>query len=381
MRKILIIGGGIGGLTTAIALQQKGFDAHVYESAAEVPVAGKGIWVPTNAMQIFERLGLSTAVVREGVSLEHIEVHDKNGGVLFRLDLGQVKMKHGHTIVSIHRAALHRVLVEHIQPGTLHLAKGCTGLTQDDAGVTAQFKDGTQVEGDILVGADGIHSVIRQALFPEVVFRYSGQTCYRGIATMELPASLARTSWEVWGGQCRFGFSAIGPQEVYWFAPRTAPAGSPEREGMLVEHLAECCAGFPAPIPAIIEHTPLDQIIRTDLYDLSPLKSWCKGRVILLGDAAHAMTPNLGQGGAQAIEDAFLLAYKLSNGGSISQAFREYEHMRMPRVRRIVQTAWRYGQIAHIRNRWVQRLRNLAMQSVPGWVNQKQVDWLYTLKY
>jgi 2-polyprenyl-6-methoxyphenol hydroxylase-like FAD-dependent oxidoreductase len=380
MLKILVLGGGIGGLTTTIALQQKGFNAHVYESAAEVQPAGKGIWVSTNAMQILERLSLSDAVARSGIPLERIEILDKEDGVLMSLNLRKhVEVKHGHTTVSIHRAALHRVLLEHLQPGTLHLGKRCTGFRQDDAGVSIQFGDGTQAEGHLLVGADGIHSVIRQALFPDVALRYSGQTCYRGIATMELPASLVRTCWEVWGGESRFGLSALGLQQVYWFAPVTAPAGRAEQEGILSEQLTERSAGFPAPIPAIIAHTPVGEIIRTDLYDLSPLKRWWQGKVVLLGDAAHAMTPNLGQGGAQAMEDAFVLADKLASCRSLSEAFREYERLRMPRVRLVVHTAWRYGQIAHIRSRRVQRLRNLAMQSVPDWVNQKRVEWMYAL--
>ena len=274
---------------------------------------------------------------------------------------------------------MHRVLLEHVRPDTFHLGKRCTGLTQAQDGVTVQFQDGTQVEGDVLVGADGIHSVIRRALFPDVALRYSGQTCYRGIATMELPPSLARTCWEVWGGESRFGFSALGSRQVYWFAPMTAPAGSAEREETLSEQLAERYAGFPAPIPDIIERTPVAETIRTDLYDFLPCTRWWQGRVILLGDAAHAMTPNLGQGGAQAIEDAFLLAHKLSSYGIISEAFREYERLRMPKVRRMVHTAWRYGQIAHIRSRGLQRLRNLAMQSVPDWLNQKRVEWLYAV--
>ena len=381
MLKIVVVGGGIGGLTTAIALQRKGFDAHVYESTAEVQPVGKGIWLPTNAMLALERLGLSDAVVGSGVPLERIEIHDKKDGLLLRLNLHQVKVKYGHTTVSIHRAALHRLLLEHLQPGTFHLGKRCTGFIQANNGVTVQFQDGTQVEGDVLVGADGIHSVIQQALFPDVALRYSGQTCYRGIATMELPASLARTCLEFWGGESRLGFSALGSRQVYWFAPVTAPACRAEWEGTLSGRLAECYAGFPAPIPAIIEHTLVDEVIRTDLYDLSPLKRWWKGRVILLGDAAHAMTPNLGQGGAQAIEDAFVLADKLSSCRSISEAFPEYERLRMPKVRRVVHTAWRYGQIAHTRSRWLQRLRNVGMKSVPDWVNQKRVEWLYALNY
>ena len=378
--KILVVGGGIGGLTTAIALQRKGFDVHVYEAAAVVQPVGKGIWLPTNAMLMLDRLGLSGAVMGGGVPLERIEIRDTKDGVLLRLNLHEVKMKYGQTTVSIHRAVLHTVLLEHVQPGTFHLGKRCTGLAPANDGVTVQFHDGTQVAGDVLVGTDGIHSVIRRALFPDATLRYGGQTCYRGVATLALPASLARTCWEVWGGESRFGFSALGPRQVYWFAPVTAPASS-ARRGSLSAELAERYAGFPTPIPAIIERTPMEEIIRTDLYDLSPLKRWWQGRVILLGDAAHAMTPDLGQGGAQAIEDAMVLADNLSNCRVISEAFRQYERVRRPRVRRIVRTAWHYGQIAHIRNRWLQRLRNVGLKTVPDRVNLKRVEWLYAMNY
>lgn len=240
MKKILVIGGGIGGLTTAIALQQKGFDAHVYESAAELQPIGKGIWVPTNAMLVLERLGLADAVVHSGVPLERIELRDKADGILLSLNLREVETKYGHTTVSIHRATLQRRLVE---------------------------------------------------------------------------------------------------------------------------------------------RTPEDEIIRSDLYDFPPIKRWWQGRVVLLGDAAHAMTPNLGQGGAQAIEDAFVLADTLSRRETTGEAFREYERLRMPKVRRIVNTAWQFGRVAHIRRRGLQRLRNLAMKSIPDWVNRKRVEWIYELNY
>jgi 2-polyprenyl-6-methoxyphenol hydroxylase-like FAD-dependent oxidoreductase len=377
--KILVVGGGIAGLTTAIALQRKGFDVHVYEAAAVVQPVGKGIWPPTNAMLVLDRLGLSGAVEGGGVPLERIEIGDTKDGVPLRLNLHEVKVKYGHTTVSVHRAALHRVLLEHLQPGTFHLAKRCTGFAPANNGVTVQFHDGTQVAGDVLLGTDGIHSVIRQALFPDAILRYGGQTCYRGVATMELPASLARTCWEVWGGESRFGFSGLGPRQVYWFAPVTAAAGTAERNGLLLAELAHRYAGFPTPIPAIIERTPVEEIVRTDLYDLSPLKRWWQGRVMLLGDAAHAMMPNLGQGGAQAIEDALVLADNLSSCPIISEAFRQYERLRKPRVRRIVQMAWRYGQIAHTRSRWLQRLRNVGLKTVPHRVSHKWVEWLYAV--
>jgi len=375
--RILIIGGGIGGLTAAIALQQKGIETDVYEAAPELQPVGKGIWVPTNAMIVLQRLGLADTVIRRGVPLQRIELRDRNDGVLQTIDLRPIRAKYGHTTISIHRAALHQTLVDYVQPGTLHLGKRCVGFTQDGRRAVARFADGTEAEGDLLVGADGIHSVVRKALFPDARLRYSGQSCYRGIAEMELPVSLTRTVWEVWGGAHRFGFSAIGPGRVYWFAPFLAPPGGETVADGLLDALARCYADFPDPIPEIIRYTLPEKIIRTDLYDLAPLRRWWQGRVVLLGDAAHAMTPNLGQGGAQAIEDAWVLAEQLARCDSIGEALRAYQRLRQPRVQRMVSTARWYGRLAHVRNRGVRKLRNRALRATPERLHRKQIEWLY----
>jgi 2-polyprenyl-6-methoxyphenol hydroxylase-like FAD-dependent oxidoreductase len=381
MEKILVIGGGIGGLTAAIALQRKGIDVQVYESAPELKPVGAGIWVPTNAMRVLERLGLAEAVSRSGVPLDRIEVWDSEDGALLGLDLREVKARYGQTIVSVHRAELHRVLADQLAPGTLHLGKRCVRVSQDERSATAHFEDGATANGGALVGADGIHSVVRKALFPEVALRDAGQVCYRGVASMELPADLARTCREVWGGAVRIGFSAVGPQAVYWFAPVAAPAETPMPGPELKEILRKHYRRFPGPIPEILERTAEGGILRTELQDFPPIPRWHQGLVTLLGDAAHASTPNLGQGGAQAIEDAFVLAETLSSARTVNKAFRQYEHIRMRKARRVVNTAWRSGRIAHLRPRWQQRLRNFAMKSVPKRIGRKQLDWLYELNY
>jgi 2-polyprenyl-6-methoxyphenol hydroxylase-like FAD-dependent oxidoreductase len=340
MTRILIIGGGIGGLTAAVALRRRGFEPAVYEAAPELRPVGKGIWVPTNAMQVLHRLGLAEAVRKAGWPLERIQVRDTAGRVLVDLDLRKVEAKYGHTTVSIHRADLVRVLADALAPGALHLGKRCTGFAPDGQGVVARFAGGAEARGDLLVAADGIHSAVREQLLLWVPLRYSGLTCYRGIADLELPPELVRVCWEVWGGAARLGFSAVGPRQVYWFAPVTAPADSPLPSGeALTALLAGQYAGFPAPIPDILRHTPPAEVVRTDLYDFAPIGRWWSGRVVLLGDAAHAMTPNLGQGGAQAVEDAYVLADRLAGCAGVEQALSEYERLRLPKVRWVVNTA------------------------------------------
>jgi 2-polyprenyl-6-methoxyphenol hydroxylase-like FAD-dependent oxidoreductase len=376
---LLIVGGGIGGLTAAVALRQRGLDVSLYETAPELRPVGKGIWVPTNAMIVLERLGLGEAVRQAGTTLERIQICDVTDGVLQDVDLRKIIVRFGQPTVSIHRAELARLLAEAAPPGTLQLNKRCTRFEQDDRKVTVHFADGTHAEGDVLVGADGLQSTIRRQLIPDAPLRYSGQTCYRGIADWELPTDLAGTCCEIWGGDIRIGFSRVKPGQLYWFAPQTAPPNSPTPDEPLAEWLAARYAGFPSPIPEMLRHTPSAEIIRTDLYDFAPLRSWSRGRVVLLGDAAHAMTPNLGQGGAQAIEDAYVLAEELARCHEPQQAIRTYEQMRIRKVRWIVKTAWRFGRIAHLRNRPARMARNWLLKHVPDWFSQRQLDRLYSL--
>lgn len=374
----IVVGAGIGGLTAAVALRRAGIEAVVYEAADALRPVGKGIWVPTNAMQALERLGLSAAVLQAGWPLERIELRELSGKVLTAVDLNEVAARFGHTTVSIHRAELVRVLAEALPADALQLGRRAVGIEQDASGATVRFADGGLARGDLLIGADGIRSTVREHLFPGVPLRYSGQTCFRGVADLELPAGIARTCWEIWGGEARIGFSAIGPRSVYWFAPLVSPADSP-MPAPLGAWLAERYAAFPAPVAEIVRNTPEAEIIRTELYDFAPRQPWRRGRVVLLGDAAHAMTPNLGQGGAQAIEDACVLAETLRGGAALEEALAQYERARFPRVRWIADTAWRFGKLAHLGPGFARTLRDWTLRLTPARLNRRQLDRVYRL--
>ena len=380
MPSALIIGGGIGGLTAALAFRQKGWNVAVYEAAPELRPVGKGIWAPANAMQVLNELGLAAAVAEAGCPLDSIQLRTKSGTVLSAFDLGPVKAQYGQTTISIQRAALIGILAAALPVGALHLGKRFSRFESGPDQVAAYFEDGSQAAGDLLVGADGIHSVVREQLFPGVKLRYSGQTCYRGISAMTLPSALTNTCWEVWGGHYRFGFSSIGHGQVYWFAPVNAAAGGHAEPGEIAATLADCYADFPSPIPEIIAASRMTDVIRTDLFDFPPIPRWHEGRVVLIGDAAHAMTPNLGQGGAQAIEDARVLAEEFSKTGSAAQAFERFERIRMPKVKWVANTAWRLGQLAHVQNPLARGLRDLALHWTPERVNRKQLERLYRLE-
>jgi 2-polyprenyl-6-methoxyphenol hydroxylase-like FAD-dependent oxidoreductase len=379
MARVVVIGGGIGGLATAIAFSRKGWEVSLHEISPELRPIGKGIWVPINAMQVLETLGLAEQVSAAGWPLERIETRTASGTLLNMIELKELKARYGQPIISIRRASLVQILTNALPNGVLHLGSQFTGFTHEGDQVRAHFQGGSEETADLLVGADGIHSRVREQLFPDVTLRYSGQTCFRGISEFALPDDLSSTCREVWGGKNRFGFSAVGPRNVYWFAPQLSPAGVEDAVDSRVQKLLDCYRKFPYPIPEILAGTLATDTIRTDLFDLPPLERWSEHNVVLLGDAAHAMTPNLGQGGAQAIEDASILAEQCDTSNSVAEALRAYESVRMPRTRWIAKTSWEFGQIAHWRNPLARWARDASIRWTPSSVTLKQLDKLYDL--
>ncbi len=383
VRRVVILGGGIGGLTCAIALARRGIAATVHDQASELRTVGAGIWLPSNAMTVMDRLGLAAEQSAAGILLERIELADGTR-MLQGIELAPVRARFGHTTLSIHRAALQRILAAHLAPGGLRLGRRAVAIEvgEPDGGAPARvrFEDGDELEADVVIGADGLRSVAREAVTPGVPLRYSGVTCWRGIADHRLPDGDATVCREVWGGAARLGYSAIGRDQIYFFACLSAPAGGRD-DGPAKPALVERYASFPSPVPAITAAADPATLIRTDLFDVETPARWHRGRVVLLGDAAHAMTPNLGQGGAQAIEDGFALAACLATclaaTPSVADAFAAYQAMRRPRALRIARLAWRLGRIAHYQNPIARGLRNFVLRATPDAVARRQTDQLY----
>jgi 2-polyprenyl-6-methoxyphenol hydroxylase-like FAD-dependent oxidoreductase len=381
MVDIIIIGGGIGGLTAAIALQRRGIMAHVFEAAPELRAVGAGIQMPSNAMQVLSRLGVADAVRQAGAALDHGEICDYERGVLQSVDLRTVERRYGFATIAIHRARLQSILASALAEGTLHLGKASRQIEQDERGVRVQFADGSQVAAPIVVAADGVRSIVRRQLFPTVELRYSGQSSYRAVVRYTVPPELAHAGQEIWGAGCRFGFCSIGSGEVYWYATFDTPAGVADLPGQARPRLQELFAQFPAPIPALIAATEEAQLTRTDMFDFRPIPVWHQGRVVLLGDAAHATTPNLGQGGAQAIEDAYVLAESLARQAQPELAFSEYERVRRAKAAMVVNRSWQLGKLAHLRSPLLRGVRNLLLRGTPASVGARQFDALFALNY
>lgn len=381
--KVLIIGGGIGGLTTAVACQRFKIDFEVFEAAPAIREVGAGIWVPPNAMRVMHRLGLADAIRNAGKELETISVGGPGGDIWYSLLTSDVVRKHQFGTTAIHRARLQSILHQTLSSTKIHTGKRLISVSEDCHGVTAFFHDGSQATGDCLIGADGLRSVTRQQLFGDLPLRYSGQTCWRGVVRHKLPQEISGAMRELWGkrpGQ-RFAYSQITPSEVYYYGTLATPAGEKHDPDTVKAVLAQNFNSFGDIVQSIISDIDPATVIRTDLFDLKPIATWTKGNITLLGDAAHATTPNLGQGAAQAIEDAFVLASLLKETKKISEALLQYQRKRISRAHHIVNTSWKFGQMTNMRNPIGIKMRNWAIRSTPSFITNRQIDKIYRVDF
>jgi len=378
--KIAISGAGIGGLTLAIALQRKGFDTTVYENAPVIKPLGAGLILAANAVKALMDIGIGYEVLEAGRVIKKLRIKDKQGRILSEADSEEVTKKFGFVNnFAIHRADLHKVLIGLLQPGTLRLGKGCVGLHQEEDGVTVNLSDNTSVKYDALIACDGIHSTIRKQLLPASELRYAGYTCWRAVIDQPPSNFNVEESSETWAAEGRFGVVPISKNRVYWFACLNAPPNDIAKQNFSVSDLLYHFESFHSPIPEIIMRTKNEQLIWNDIIDIKPLKKFAFGRVALLGDAAHATTPNMGQGACMAIEDAAVLANCFEANISIEQTLTQFERNRIGRTTKIVNDSWRLGKIAQLENPFLVSLRNAAFKLAPRKAVEKQMEFLYNV--
>ena len=360
--RVVIIGAGIGGLTTALALKQKGIDVAVYERSPELTDVGAGIGLWPNALKALYQLGLRPALDRVSfVSMEGA-VRSSDGTILSRTTADQFIVRLGLPFIVFHRADLLAVLVDAARQIPIHGGHECRDVEQDGNSVAARFANGASAKGDVMVGADGLRSVVRDRLDVPGALKYSGYTAWRGIAPFETAGLIAG---ETLGCGQRFGIVPIYGNRVYWYATDNVPEGQREPPIEAKARLTRLFADWHEPIPELIRSTGEGAILRNDIYDRDPADRWGSGRITLLGDAAHPMTPNLGQGACQAIEDALVLAHHLSTGPDVPSSLRGYETERMPRTRSIVNASRRVGALFQVESRAFCWLRDLGLRMVP----------------
>ena len=379
---IVIAGAGIGGLTVAIALQRKRFQVSIIEQTPQIKPLGAGLGLAANAVKAFTEIGIEREVLKAGKALKKVLIKNKKGRVLTSTDSEKISRKYDSVDnFTIHRADLHDVLVRQLQPDTIQLNKQCIDFEQRTDGVVLQFQDGTTSTASNVIACDGIHSVFRRKLVPQSTIRYAGYTCWRAVID-KLPAGLnMEETSETWGEGLRFGIVPLANNRLYWFACINAPGNNAEMKNYTVDDLLSHFGNFHDPIPSIIRNTSNDQLIWGDIIDLKPLDHFAFDNIVLMGDAAHATTPNMGQGACMAIEDAVVLANLLSSNKNISEAFKKFERKRLDRTEKIVTGSWRIGRIAQLENPMLAQLRDAALRVTPSSVAEKQLQFLYEVSF
>jgi 2-polyprenyl-6-methoxyphenol hydroxylase-like FAD-dependent oxidoreductase len=367
---VLIIGAGIGGLTTAIALIRAGIAVEVFERTATLGEIGAGISLWANALAALDTIGLAKAVRTFSAPGADAALRTWRGRVLVGSSDTMLARRLGDLVIVMHRADLQQVLLDALGRERVTLGCQCVSVAQGDRGVTATFADGRTACGDALVGADGIHSVVRAALHGHRPPDYVGYTAWRSVVTFD---HARLQPGETWGFGSRFGQIPMNQGRVYWFATVNAPEGARGPQGEKAE-LRRIFRGWHDPIEALIEATDERTILRNDIYDRPVLSRWGDGRVTLLGDAAHPMTPNLGQGACQAIEDAVALAGSLSRATNVPAALHAYEVSRIPRANHIVKVSRRVGAVAQLQHPWMIAARDLLVRRAGGRMQAKQLE-------
>jgi 2-polyprenyl-6-methoxyphenol hydroxylase-like FAD-dependent oxidoreductase len=354
--RAVVVGAGIGGLAAAIGLEQAGIESIVIERAPELQEAGFGLVVSANAVTVLRSLGLRDGVAARGTRVRRAEIRNPRGELLTLIDYEAL----GWETYGILRAELQQAMLGVAAAERLRLGTTCIGATEDGQ---VLLEGADPVIADVVVGADGIHSAVRRSLFGEEQLRYGGHRAWR--AGTRFDDELVRDRFvEVWGVGGGFGFGPAGPGHVYWYCFETVPEGAPAPDRPRDEFLARY-GGWFDPIPALIESTDADAIVPTFTYDRPPRRTWGRGRVTLLGDAAHPMKPNIGQGAAQALEDAVVLGLCLAESSEPEKALRAYERRRVRRANAVVRASRRAGRAAEVRSRLGARVRDAVMKALP----------------
>ena len=368
--RILIVGGGVAGLMAKNRLESLGYTPMLVEKGDALRADGAGILLGANVLRIFRECGLEEALLSKSQTLREIRSLDAKGGYIGKFDLVKIYNDTSYKTVAVHRHDLHEILSNSVNQDTIRLSHKLTKIKDNGTTYNVEYENGEQEEYDYIIGADGLYSQVREELFEHIPLRDSMQGCWRFIT--DIPSDIDVTSsCEMWGDQKRVGIFPIGQGKVYCFLVITRKGNE---EQMSFEEVLDTFKEFGGDWPSVANSidTSKTELLYGKLADLQSIALHEK-RAILIGDAGHATTPNLGQGAAMGIEGAYIFG-ELLKENSIDKAMELYAKRRYNRVDNIRERSRLIGKVAHIKSPFWRGVRNFIMRMTPASSTQKQFE-------
>lgn len=372
--KVIIIGAGIGGLTAAVALLHIGCDVEIYEQAPELRTSGSGLSVMSNASMALSTLGIDLRLEHFGAPINTFEIRTVSDRLLRKLPLPEISAENGAASVCISRRALQQALLAQLRGVEVQVNAKAMTIHETDEGVSVTFADGRQTHGDLLIGADGIYSTVRNLIHGSQPTRTADYICWLAITRYQHPQITPGYVGHYWGAGKRIGLIDVGGGDVYWWGTANMKAEQARNWRGTNRDVAGFYQGWPDIVADIISKTPSTEIIAVPAQDRPFSNQWGKGCVTLLGDAAHPMMNSLGQGAGMAIEDAAVLAHALQQLSDPRAALRLYEITRIPRAKMLVNASRALSEIEQTES-FIPRLkRDLALRFLPSTILKRQVS-------
>ena len=364
LNRVVIVGGGVGGLTSALALKNAGVDVEVHEKYDHLAGRATGFTLWSYAIKILLGLGLDDPK-RIGQPIEFTEIHNQKGKLIEEMPVGEVSRKLGAPSCDVRRRDMQKVLIELLGDGIVKMGSEVVGVEQEDGQATVVLADGGRSTGDLVIGCDGVRSVVRDYVAPHSKLDYSGYSLWGGVLEgFEHELLKPNRHVEIWARGAKGGVADVGAGQTRWYVVTKAPAGDgdkPVDKAVIFEHID----GWYELLHAAVEAAPQESIVWTEAWDLEPLDGWVKGRVVLLGDSAHATTPFASMGVCMTIQDTDVLIGKLTSDAPLDEALVAYQEERKARDEATVKEARKMGKLQMMHSPITTWLRDEAFSHAP----------------